>query len=129
MLRATPRFPDEDSTSTDRGVSIPACSAASTISAAGLSLTEPAKLKPSHFRNSGCPKLGCRSTYSSSALKACGTEMTVTRPPSGLSDDSSGGGDTSVGLNLVSMALCLRPGAVTAIRCPRLKPSLYGCVG
>src|SRR5512146_1887474 len=110
MLRATPRFPDEDSTRTDRGVSIPACSAASTISAAGLSLTEPAKLKPSHFRNSGYPKLDRRSTYSSSALKACGTEMTVTRPPYGLLNGFSGGGDTLMLLILISMASLPPPG-------------------
>src|SRR5580693_819346 len=46
MLSATPRFPDEDSTRTESGVSTPARQAASTISAAAFSLTEPAKLKP-----------------------------------------------------------------------------------
>src|SRR5215831_16531382 len=81
MLRATPRFPEEDSTRIDRGVSLPARSAAFTISAAGLALIDPAKLKPSHFRNSARPKLDRRSTYSSSTLNACGTEMTVTHPP------------------------------------------------
>ena len=58
---ATPRFPDEDSTSTESGDSIPSRSAASTISLATLSLIEPAKLKPSHFRNSERPKIGWRS--------------------------------------------------------------------
>src|SRR5436190_1907703 len=56
MLSATPRFPDEDSTRIECGVRTPARSAASTISVAALSLIEPAKLKPSHFRHSGRPK-------------------------------------------------------------------------
>jgi hypothetical protein len=62
MLRATPRFPDEDSTRTDPGVRTPSRSAASTISAAAFSLIDPAKLKPSHFRKSGCPRIDRRST-------------------------------------------------------------------
>jgi hypothetical protein len=62
MLRATPRFPDEDSTRTDSGVRSPSRSAASTISAAAFSLIEPAKLKPSHFRKSGRPRIDRRST-------------------------------------------------------------------
>ena len=36
----------------------PSRSAASTISLAAFSLTEPAKLKPSHFRKSECPNVG-----------------------------------------------------------------------
>jgi hypothetical protein len=62
MLSATPRFPDEDSTKIDPGVKTPDRSAASTISSAALSLIDPAKLKPSHLRNSGYPKVGSRST-------------------------------------------------------------------
>jgi hypothetical protein len=62
MLSATPRFPDEDSIRTDPGRRIPSCSAASTISAAAFSLIEPAKLKPSHFRSRGSPKIDRRST-------------------------------------------------------------------
>jgi hypothetical protein len=62
MLRATPRLPDEDSTRTDSGVRSPSRSAASTISAAALSLIEPAKLNPSHFRKSERPKIDRRST-------------------------------------------------------------------
>jgi hypothetical protein len=53
MLSATPRFPDDDSTRIECGVRTPSRSAASTISVAALSLIEPAKLKPSHFRNRG----------------------------------------------------------------------------
>ena len=55
MLSATPRFPDDDSTSTDPGWSSPSRSAASTISLAAFNFTEPAKLKPSIFRNSDWP--------------------------------------------------------------------------
>jgi hypothetical protein len=62
MLSATPRFPDEDSTSTDPGRSTPLRSAAATISFAAFNLTEPAKLNPSHFRNNWRPKIDCRST-------------------------------------------------------------------
>jgi hypothetical protein len=62
MLSATPRFPDEDSTRIDPGIKTPSRSAASTISAAAFSLIDPAKLKPSHLRNSGCPNVGSRST-------------------------------------------------------------------
>jgi hypothetical protein len=62
MLRATPRLADEDSTRTDFGVRRPSRSAPATISAAAFSLIEPAKLKPSHFRKSGCPKIDRRST-------------------------------------------------------------------
>jgi len=62
MLNATPRFPDEDSTRTDPGLSIPARSAASTISFATFSLIDPAKLKPSHYRKSERPKIDRRST-------------------------------------------------------------------
>ena len=58
IASATPRLPDEDSTRIDSGVSSPSLSAASTISIAALSLIEPAKLKPSHFRNSDRPKIG-----------------------------------------------------------------------
>ena len=61
-LKATPRFPEDDSTRTDSGPSAPARSAASTISLAAFSLIDPAKLKPSHFRNRPCPKMGFRST-------------------------------------------------------------------
>jgi hypothetical protein len=50
MLSATPRLPDDDSTSTGFGVRTPSRSAASTISVAAFSLIEPAKLKPSHFQ-------------------------------------------------------------------------------
>src|SRR5918999_3618480 len=74
MLRATPRLPDEDSTRIDPGRSPPSRSAASTISVAAFSLIDPAKLKPSHLRKSDCPKIGSRSTYSSSSLKSWGTE-------------------------------------------------------
>jgi hypothetical protein len=62
MLSATPRFPDEDSTRTDPGLRTPSRSAAVTISVAAFSLIEPAKLKPSHFRKSECPKIDRRST-------------------------------------------------------------------
>ena len=62
MLSATPRFPDEDSTRIEPGVKTPSRSAASTISVAALSLIDPAKLKPSHFRNSERPNVGSRST-------------------------------------------------------------------
>src|SRR5918999_2989981 len=62
MLSATPRFPDEDSTRIDPGFRTPSRSAASTISVAALSLIEPAKLKPSHFRNSDRPTTDRRST-------------------------------------------------------------------
>ncbi len=62
MLSATPRFPDEDSTRIESGVRTPSRSAASTIAAAALSLIEPAKLKPSHFRNRGWAKIDRRST-------------------------------------------------------------------
>jgi hypothetical protein len=62
MLRATPRFPDEDSIMVEPGVSVPSRSAASTISVAVFSLIEPAKLKPSHFRKSDRPKISSRST-------------------------------------------------------------------
>src|SRR5688500_18865377 len=75
MLSATPRFPEEDSTRTDLGVKTPSRSAASTISIAAFSLIDPAKLKPSHFKNSRCPKVGSRSTYRSSASNPCGVEM------------------------------------------------------
>src|SRR5918994_5109233 len=78
MLSATPRLPDEDSMRMESGVRTPSRSAASTISVAALSLIEPAKLKPSHLRYSGSSKIDRRSTYRSSSLKACGTEMTVT---------------------------------------------------
>src|ERR671927_615134 len=78
MASATPRLPDEDSISTESGVRTPSRSAASTISVAALSLIEPAKLKPSHLRYSGASTIDRRSTYRSSSLKACGTEMTVT---------------------------------------------------
>jgi hypothetical protein len=62
MLSATPRFPEEDSTRIEPGFRIPSRSAASTISMAAFSLIEPAKLKPSHFRNNECPKIDRRST-------------------------------------------------------------------
>src|SRR5580693_7727193 len=78
MLSATPRFPEDDSTRTDAGVRAPVRSAASTISAAAFSLIDPAKLNPSHFRNSGRPRIDRRSTYRWSSLNACGTDMTVT---------------------------------------------------
>ena len=61
MLSATPRFPDEDSTRIESGRRMPSRSAASTISVAALSLIEPAKLKPSDFRKSECPKMERRS--------------------------------------------------------------------
>jgi hypothetical protein len=54
---------------------VPALSAASTISVAAFSFTEPAKLKPSHFRNNDCPTIARRSTNSSSSLNPCGTLM------------------------------------------------------
>ena len=57
ILSATPRFPDEDSIRMESGFRIPSLSAASTISFAAFSLIEPAKLKPSHFRKSVCPKI------------------------------------------------------------------------
>src|SRR3712207_8974233 len=84
MASATPRLPDEDSISTESGVRTPSRSAASTISVAALSLIEPAKLKPSHLRYSGASTIDRRSTYRSSSLKACGTEMTVTTVSSGV---------------------------------------------
>ncbi len=62
MLSATPRFPEEDSTRTDPGVKTPSRSAASTISVAAFNLIDPAKLKPSHFKNSDRPNSGSRST-------------------------------------------------------------------
>src|ERR671921_696205 len=65
MASATPRLPEEDSISTESGVSTPSRSAASTISLAALSLIEPAKLKPSHLRYSGTPATGRRSTWRS----------------------------------------------------------------
>jgi hypothetical protein len=86
MLSATPRLPEEDSTRTDLGVRSPSCSAASTISAAVFSLIEPAKLKPSHFRNSGRPKTDRRSTKRSSSLKAWGTEMIGTTASSSVAE-------------------------------------------
>src|SRR3954467_13728274 len=79
MASATPRLPDEDSISTESGVRTPSRSAASTISVAALSLMEPAKLKPSHLRYSGASTIDRRSTYRSSSLKACGTEMRAQR--------------------------------------------------
>src|SRR3954469_10623495 len=81
MLSATPRLPDEDSTRIESGVSAPSRSAASTISVAALSLMEPAKLKPSHLRNSCWAKIVRRSTNRSSLLKASGAEMTDTTTP------------------------------------------------
>jgi hypothetical protein len=62
MLSATPRFPDEDSTRIDPGLRTPSRSAASTISVAALSLTDPAKLNPSHFRKRLRPTMDRRST-------------------------------------------------------------------
>src|SRR3712207_1336476 len=100
MASATPRLPDEDSISTESGVRTPSRSAASTISVAALSLIEPAKLKPSHLRYSGASTIDRRSTYRSSSLKACGTEMTVTTVSSGVAAHAaarrnrySGGGE------------------------------------
>jgi hypothetical protein len=58
MLNANPRFPDEDSTKAEPGFRIFSFSAPSTIEFAALSLTEPAKLKASHFKNNDCPKIG-----------------------------------------------------------------------
>src|SRR5262245_33267252 len=78
MLRATPRLPEDDSMITEPGVRTPSRSAASTISVAAFSFTETAKLKPSHFRNSGCPKTASRSMNSSSVLNCCGADITVT---------------------------------------------------
>src|SRR5687768_3591298 len=75
MLSATPKFLDEDSTKVDPGVKTPSRSAASTSSSAAFNLIEPAKLKPSHFKNSEYAKVGSRSTYSSSSLKPWGVEM------------------------------------------------------
>src|SRR6478609_6294543 len=80
ILRATPRFPDEDSTRIESDVNVPSRSAASTISLAAFSLMEPAKLNPSHFRYSECPKTGSRSTYNSSSLKLYGSEIIGTVP-------------------------------------------------
>jgi hypothetical protein len=62
MLSATPRLPDEDSTRIEPGLRDPSRSAASTIPVAAFSLIEPAKLKPSHFKKSDCPKTDRRST-------------------------------------------------------------------
>src|ERR1700754_2868523 len=76
MLTATPRFPDDDSTSTDSGVSTPSRSAASTIPVAAFSFTEPAKFNPSHFRYNLRSTIDRRSTYNSSALNSCGAEIT-----------------------------------------------------
>src|SRR4051794_21927395 len=81
-LRATPRFPDEDSTNTESGPNRPSRSAASTISAAAFILTEPAKLKPSHFKYNDRPTIDSRSTKSSSSLKSTGPEITDTITPS-----------------------------------------------
>ena len=77
MLSATPRFPDEDSMMIESSRSRPSRSAASTISVAALSLIDPAKLKPSHFRYSGLSNIDARSTYSSSSSNAWGTLITV----------------------------------------------------
>src|SRR5918993_964268 len=77
MLSATPRLPDDDSTSIDPGRSVPLRSAASTIAVAAFSLTEPAKFMPSHFKNSDCPKTDSRSTYRSCSLKSWGEPTTV----------------------------------------------------
>src|SRR6478752_6833410 len=82
MLRATPRFPDDDSIRIDPGFRRPSRSAASTISAAAFSLIEPAKLKPSHFRNSEYPKIDRRSTYRSTSLKSSGLRITGMKDPS-----------------------------------------------
>ena len=62
MLSATPRLPDEDSIRIDPGRNTPSRSAASTISVAAFTFTEPAKLNPSHFKKSGSPKMGFTST-------------------------------------------------------------------
>src|SRR3954447_1519229 len=82
MLNATPRLPDDDSRRIESGVSAPSRSAASTISVAALSLMEPAKLNPSHLRNSWWAKIVRRSTKRSSSLKASGAEMTDMAIPS-----------------------------------------------
>src|SRR3954449_2507304 len=82
MLRATPRLPEDDSTSIDPGRSNPSCSAASTMDAAAFSLIDPAKLKPSHLRNKARPSIDRRSTYRFSSLYCWGAVMTVTLGPS-----------------------------------------------
>src|SRR5919112_389558 len=89
MLRATPRFPEEDSTRNDPGRSHPSRSAASTISTAAFSLTEPAKLKPSHFRKRDCPKIDLRSTYSPPSLNSSGLDITDMTPPHTVACDCS----------------------------------------
>src|SRR3712207_35506 len=81
MLRATPRLPEEDSTRIDPGRNRPRRSASSTIRVAAFTLTDPAKLKPSHLRKSDRPTTGCRSTYRSSSLNSCGVQMTGTSVP------------------------------------------------
>src|SRR5512134_3032113 len=86
MLSATPRLPEEDSMRIDPGPTTPSRSAASTMSVAALILMDPAKLKPSHLRKSDRSKIDRRSTYSSSSLKACGTDMTGTLTPPEFDD-------------------------------------------
>src|ERR687894_2936133 len=110
MASATPRLPEEDSTSTESRVRTPSRSAASTISVAALSLIEPAKLKPSHLRYSGTSKIDARSTYRSSSLKACGTEMTVTTVSSGVAAHGAARGHRVNG-EWVALALTQRAAA------------------
>jgi hypothetical protein len=57
IASATPKFPDEDSTKVDSGLSSPLFGGLHHL-AGSLELHEPAKLKPSHFRNSDRPKIG-----------------------------------------------------------------------
>jgi hypothetical protein len=110
MASATPRLPDEDSISTESGVRTPSRSAASTISVAALSLIEPAKLKPSHLRYSGASTIDRRSTYRSSSLKACGTEMTVTTVSSRVAAHAAAHGHRVNG-EWVALALTQRAAA------------------
>src|SRR3954451_17303403 len=91
MLSATPRLPDEDSTMIESGVRSPSRSALSTISVAALTLTDPAKLKPSHLRNSGSSNTGSRATKRASSFKDWGLEMIVTTDSSPQSGGRSRG--------------------------------------
>ncbi len=55
-LSATPRLPEEDSTSTESSRRRRLRSAAATIEAAARTLIEPPRFRPSHFIWSACPR-------------------------------------------------------------------------